>query len=235
MKELSLPGLAQGCSRESNRFFDREPYDPRFCYELFRRALEENNQMAWRFLFDQYRPLVASWVQRQPAFGYSGEELDYFVNGAFTRLMKAIPPSRFPSFKNLKKILRYLQLCTTSELNDHLRSFKGEEPHSLEEASVPLDVAPDDVEKSAIELSERNALWALVRACARSESEFLVLYASYRLGLKPRQIYERFPEQFSNVDRIYRIKENFLARLRRDPQLRALFDGDDADSLPRNE
>jgi hypothetical protein len=41
--------------------------------------------------------------------------------------------------------------------------------------------------------------------------------------MKPSEIYREYPQTFRDVKEIYRIKENILARLRRDKELQAFF------------
>jgi hypothetical protein len=49
------------------------------------------------------------------------------------------------------------------------------------------------------------------------------VYASFALGLKPREIYARSGGLFDDVKEVYRVKENVLARLRRDPELKKIL------------
>lgn len=221
-QQLTLAILAQRCARESDRFFNQEANDPRYCFELFRRALVHRDNLAWQLIFAQYRPLVVSWVERQPVYPITGEEVDYFVNGAFTRMMKAIDPEDFERFDNLRSLLGYLQLCVASEVHDFGRSLKDTVP--LDKVDFLADIAPDDVEESAAERSGRDAIWQAVQANMKDDTEFLVVYASYVLGLKPRQLLKKYPEHFPNVQRIYRIKENVLARLQRDSRMQELYE-----------
>lgn len=220
----SLAALSRRCREESDRFFARRQHDPAFCFELFRRALVEGSEMAWRLIFSQYRPLVASWVERQPAFHMTGEEADFFINGAFARLMRAITPESFAGFQNLKSILGYLQLCVVSEVNDHARAQRGADTLSLEQINIAGYSADDDVEQMALEDAERSELWSVIRSSITDDTELLVVYASYVLGIKPRQLAERYPDRFDSVQRVYRIKENVLARLRRDPRLQSFWE-----------
>jgi hypothetical protein len=57
----------------------------------------------------------------------------------------------------------------------------------------------------------------------QSEQERRVIYGSFALALKPREIYAQSGELFDDVKEVYRIKENVLARLRRDAELRKLL------------
>ena len=46
-----------------------------------------------------------------------------------------------------------------------------------------------------------------------------MVYGSFVLALKPRELYAQFRETFRDVKEVYRVKENVLARLRRDAEL----------------
>jgi len=219
---LSLDGLTQHCAEESDHFFHRRDNDPRYCFELFRRAVVEHNQRAWTFLCENYRPLVSGWVRRNRAFAAAGEEIDYFVNGAFAKMWSAMSAEKFDSFPDLKSLLRYLQLCVGSVVTDYARSTEYYEmledlPPGVEEAT---DVQVEDV---ALERTQRNVFWQAVGQRLNDDKERMVLHYSYVVGFKPSQIYEEKQDLFEDVREIYRIKENVLARLRRDSELQELL------------
>ena len=69
----------------------------------------------------------------------------------------------------------------------------------------------------------RQALWEKITTRLCGEKERRTVYGSFVLGLKPRQLYNQFPETFQGVNEIYRVKENVLARLRRDDELAKLL------------
>lgn len=225
LRSLTLSGVAQRCAEESDHFFHRRDHDPRFCFELFRRAIEERNEGAWSFLCDQYRPLVAGWVKRNEAFFGSKEGVSYFVNGAFAKMWSAVTPKKFADFDDLKSLLRYLQLCVSSVIMDHVRSVDYHErledlPPNVEEATGI------GVEQRALARAERDNFWQAISARLKDEQERLVVYYSYLVGFKPSQILEHRPDAFADVREIYRTKENVLARLRRDDALKELFSPD---------
>ncbi len=120
LQALTISGISHRCAQESDRFFNRQAYDPRFCYELFRRAILLRNELAWARIFAQYQRLVSHWVERNAAFASSGEDVVYFVNRAFEKMWLGITPKKFETFPDLKSILRYLQMCVHSVLIDFL-------------------------------------------------------------------------------------------------------------------
>lgn len=222
---LALPAIAHRCAAETERFFRREPHDPRYCFELFRRALFERNSRASDLVYRHYHNLVAGWVARHPAFPHAGEEAQYFVNRAFEKLWVGITPEKWPRFPDLKAILRYLQMCVHSAIIDYSRTVEATE--SLDEAQEALGepailADPVDATATILENDERRELWRLVNARLVDERERVLIYASFTLALKPREVCDQYPALFGDVREVYRTKENVLQRLRRDPELRKL-------------
>jgi hypothetical protein len=225
---LTLTGIAHRCTQETERFFQRQSHDPQYCFELFRRAIVNRNQRAWELVYAQYRPLVAAWVERHSAFADSGEEIQYFVNRAFEKMWMALAPGKFSHFSNLKCLLRYLQMCVHSAILDQVRvaerSVVGMDYETLaagDSAGEPI------VENQALDQVHCQELWREIDAQLRDERERRVVYGSFVLALKPREVYAQFRETFRDVNDVYRVKENVLARLRRDAGLQR-FLGEDA-------
>jgi hypothetical protein len=225
---LSLTSIARRCAQESDLFFRRQPHNPRYCYELLRRAILERDQHAWELIYAQYRPLVMGWVARHPAFSASGEDLDFFVNSTYGKFWSALSPDKFERFPDLKSVLRYLQMCVHSVIIDHGRMAALPvlrlEP---EIAMLGDDLKQDDVMHQTIALVQRQQFWHWIEARLRNEKERRVIYGSFFLALKPREIYKQYRSLFQDVGEVHRIKENLLARLRRDPELSKML-GEDA-------
>jgi DNA-directed RNA polymerase specialized sigma24 family protein len=223
---FTVAGIAHRCAQETQRFFERLGYDARYCFELFRRAVVDRSQQAWESIYDQYRSLVGGWVQRHAAFPDAGEDVHYFVNRAFERMWLAVDPDKFQRFPDLKSILRYLQMCVHSALTDQVR--KAAAPLAdVEVERQPTGGAPANrtVEDHALHRVHRREFWREVEGRLKDEKERCVVYGAYVLALKPRQIYEHFPDTFLDVREIYRVKENVLARLRRDTELHKSLTG----------
>jgi DNA-directed RNA polymerase specialized sigma24 family protein len=220
LRALTLNGIAHRCARETELFFHRQEFDPRYCFELFRRAIVDRCQRAWEFIYDQYRPQVIGWAKRHPSFPATGEEAPYFVNRAFEKMWAALSPAKFSRFPNLQALLRYLQMCVHSAIVDSVRTTDRPAVDLPVEALAPRGSVHDPVvENQVLERMDRQELWQAIDARLRGEQERRVVYGSFVLGLKPRNLYEQFRDTFEDVHQIYRIKENLLARLRRDAEL----------------
>jgi DNA-directed RNA polymerase specialized sigma24 family protein len=223
-RRLTLTGIAHRCAQETEHFFQRRSYDPQYCFELFRRAILERNQRAWELVYAQYRPLVAGWVGRHSAFSVSGEEVQYFVNRAFEKMWAALTPGKFGHFPNLKSVLRYLQMCVHSAVLDHVRvtdqPVVGVPVEGLADESGP---SGSSAENQVLARVHRQEFWDEIKARLRNEKEHHVVYGSFVLALKPRELFAHFQETFRDVNEVYRVKENVLARLRRDAELEKLL------------
>jgi DNA-directed RNA polymerase specialized sigma24 family protein len=224
LNSMPLVDLARRCGEETERFFRRQDHHPRYCFELFRRAIATRCERAWELAYAQYRPLVAGWVGRHSAFPGSGEEVQYFVNCAFAKMWSALTPTKFARFHDLKSLLRYLQMCVHSTILDHVRSAARTVP--LEQVDWLAGQKASDnaaIEAQALDRVQRRAFWQEIDARLNTAQERRVVYDSFVLGLKPRELYARAPDLFSSVQEVYRVKENVLARLRRDSELARQF------------
>jgi hypothetical protein len=226
LEDLSLSSIAYFCARETDAFFGRRPHDPRFCFELFRRAIVERNEQAWRVVYDQYRPLVARWTERHSAFASSGEEVQFIVNGAFDRMWSALTPDRFHGFSDLRSLLRYLQMCVHSIILDLVRRTQLPLISLNHTGSNLAQISLHDSGSRPEDGIYRQEFWQAIQARLKDEQELRVVYASFVLGLKPREICARYEDLFTEVRQVYRVKENVLARLRRDPELHRALVGD---------
>lgn len=235
--ELSLlpfHSLCNRCHRESERFFTQKEHDPRFCYELFRRAFVHGNQQAWGCLYEQYHKLALSWVTRHSLYASLGEEADYFINRAFEKMWQGIPAENFSKFPDLKSLLRYLQMCTHAVLVDFAR-WK-EQAHLWDRANQ-TDTGEDQFDPLATFVSEavlperalsqqemHMLLWQKLQSFCHNEKESLVIHGYFVLDLKPREIIDLYATHFADVRDVSRTKDNFLARLRRNAEFREFLD-----------
>lgn len=218
--------LLDECAENTARFFLHAQDDPSYCFELFRRALTKQDEEAWYGLIAQYTTLVGSWIQRHPAFRVSGETNEYFLNRAFEKLWLSVDAKKFKRFDGLACILRYLQMCVHSVIIDHQRANSMAALQTRLVEHIPDSHNPG-VEHRAFEQVQQERLWKYLHDTAKDEQERVCMRASFMLGLKPGQILEHFPQAFSTVDEIYLIKQNVIARIRRDPTFETLVYGND--------
>lgn len=211
IKDLDVPQLAERCQQESNRSRRNLPHDPRYCYELFHRAIAESNQAAWKAIYAQYQNLIRHWVGNP-------RDAEDLIQETLSRFSTAITPERLADFPTLGALLQYLKVTAKNLLITRRRRADRErrgldawlaeaEPRTSPGPDAPLDLEP---------------LMAEIRSRLRDPDEELVFTLTFEFDLSPQEIVARHPERFPTAQDVYRIKERFLKRLRRDPRLRRL-------------
>jgi DNA-directed RNA polymerase specialized sigma24 family protein len=211
---LDVDRLADECADHTTRFFNRATYDPGYCYELFRRAIVERNNYAWDKIYHQYQPLVVKWVINHTGLPATGEEVDYFVNGAFDRMWSAVDAEKFKQFDDLAEVLRYFKLCAHSVIVDYTR-VNPIDALDLEPFPPLLRQDLPSIEERIVGQLERQELWEAVAALMHNEKDIIVLEWSFMYDLKPSAIYAENSDRFESLDEVYRVKRNLLNRLRR--------------------
>ena len=225
---LSLSDLARSCAEETELFFQHRDHDTRYCFELFRRAIRENNQYAWEIIFNQYQSLVTGWVRQHPGFDSSGEEAQYFVTGAFAKISSILTTEKFDKFSDLQSLLRYLKMCVHSVITDYNRTTdRANLQISFEDIQFEIEATNPAPEKVVSDQLDNKTLWAQLNERLNDEKERLVIYGIFVLALKPRELCKHFKDVFTEVEEVYLIKQNVMARLRRDTEFRHYFGGDD--------
>ena len=218
---MAVEDLAKRCAQETDLFFTHHDYDSSYCFELFRRAIRNNDEQALKVVIDQYQPLVERWVDRwmakHPDFPLVNEEAQDFVAQAFERFWISFTPAKFDKSQSLAAVLRYLQMCVNGAITDAWRKLRRiqleqEMRDEEQEFSVP-ESTPED-------LLQRDEFWQLIRKKSKDPKEYTVVYASFSLALSPREILAEYPEIFSNVKEIYQCKANLLDRLERDEEIK---------------
>src|SRR5215472_4036096 len=121
---VSVTDLTRFCTEETNKFLKQVASDDCFCLELFRRAIVERNDDAWGSIYQQYAPLVLTWVtQHQSATPILGQEGSApLVNAAFAKFSQALTPAKIENFVSLAAILKYLKMCVHSVVADEVRA-----------------------------------------------------------------------------------------------------------------
>ncbi len=227
-QRMELDPLARCCAQETEHFFRDLDSDTRFCFELFRRALEGRDDRAWEAVYRQYAPMAAGWAASHPEIVRGGGETQEFVNRAFERMWAAIPPPKFQRFRDLRAVLAYLKMCVHSAIVEEARKM------SALSRVVALDALPEEVgtarhaefdspvDRMAFAREERETVWHTVDSRIQDDRERLVIHCLFELDLRPKAIFERYPHAFRDVRDIYTVRQVVLERLARDPALRAL-------------
>lgn len=224
VERLSVNELARCCSEETNKFLKQSASNDRYCLELFRRAIVQRSDDAWACIYQQYAPLVLTWVnQHQSATAMLGQDGSAsLVNAAFAKFAQALTPVKMDNFDSLAAVLKYLKMCVHSVIADEVRSRQArqyEETLELIEHEPSTEDPADDVVSSI----SAQGLWQVIQEELNGEDERMLIYLAYVHGMKPSEISNQHNRLFPSVEDVYRIKRNVLERLRRNRRLQNLF------------
>ena len=198
-----------------------EAYDvelaERDAYGLFRRAIEQRDADAWAEIVARYRPLLIAWAARCGAALRTGEACDDLADQALARAWMALSPENFSKFSGVGSLIAYLRTCVMTTVIDIERAQMVRERarYRLEVGSA---ATPEQV---VMEELDRAELWRLVSGLVETEQERIFLVERFVYGLQPQAIQLRHTNLFADVGMVYRARQNLLARLGRNPQLRS--------------
>jgi RNA polymerase sigma factor (sigma-70 family) len=217
LQDMAVEDLAQKCAQETDHFFTHHDCDSSYCFELFRRAVQNKDQRALEVVITQYQPLVTRWVKRHPDYLLINEEAQDFIAQAFERFWIFFTPAKFDKSQNLAAILRYLQMCVRGAITDAWRKYRRirleQEMRDEAQEFSQSEATPEDLLKT-------DEIWQIIKKKSKNPKEYTVVYASFRLALSPREILAEYPGVFHGIKEIYQYKANLLDRLARDDELK---------------
>jgi RNA polymerase sigma factor (sigma-70 family) len=226
LQHMAVEDLAQRCAQETDLYFTHHDYDSSYCFELFRRAIQSNDERALEVVIVQYQPLVARWVDRwmskHPDFSLVNEEAQDFIAQAFERFWVSFTPLKFEKSQSLAAVLRYLQMCVNGAITDAWRKLRRIQ---LEQETRDEEQELSDAASTPEDLLQNDEFWELIRKKTKDPKEYTVVYASFSLALSPREILAEYPGVFSSIKEIYQHKANLLDRLERDDEIKDFVQG----------
>ncbi len=226
---LSISSLSHLCRESTDRYFQQASHDDRICLELFRRAIEDQDQEAWHAIIDQYSDLVRYWVRSHNSFDSTDEDQDYFLNRAFDNFWRAFSrdPRKITRFSDIKSILQYLKLCAFTTVQEYVE--RQMRPRTLYLSNKPIEAiaVTSDPIGGLHDRMLADAIWDHVVSSLKNDQERIVATQFFLYDVKPRHIYAEHKDTFSSIDQVRRVKGNLMARLRRDKRLIALMEGFD--------
>ncbi len=219
LRQLNLKTVIEGCQAESGRPRSEETG---YCFELFRRALEEQEPGAWAAIDNQYKNLILHWIYGcTPTL--SREEAEEIGPQAWPKFWRVLRKSSRPlteRFDHVGALLNYLKQCAISVLRDYERRLQRRQKIQARlNAPEQLILHQPESEQEVLARIDRERLLELVRRWVATyvtdPQEQSVLALSFEYGLTPAQIAEQYPQQFPDVQTVRRIKERILKRAKR--------------------
>lgn len=221
-EQLTTTDLIQNTRREITQFLHKQPTGDACACELFRRAIALRDEQAWVGIYELYHVVVGSWILRQvPTL--PGNDLAVLVNEVFAKFYRSISPRKLRDFPSVRALLAYLKRCAGSVVADYRQSCLAQAQEEPWE-SVTQEPLLDNFAEAVADQLAAQEIWRIVESCVPVREERLILVMVCALGLAPRELQQRYPDLYSSVQDIYRIKRSILERLRRNKALLELVD-----------
>ena len=207
---LSVSQLAAQCLKEIDNYRRSESFTDAYGVELLRRATVLGDQEAWAYIQHCFSALMLGWLRRHPyreaACRLESEE--NYVHQAFERFWQATTLTRKVAFSTLAAALRYLHLSLNAAILDTLRASERSREVSLPEPGAPGEPYTEDVASS-------SEVWETLRTMLPDKREQRLAYLLFYCGLKAREIVHYLPQEWSDVQEIYRMRRSITERLLR--------------------
>jgi len=210
--QLSVSELAERCQKENANFQANKPGPMGFCFELFRRAVVEKSQEAWKAVYTLYRSRMLQWLSESSC---NAEDV---VHGALEKFLNAVDPETFACFAGIGTVLAYLKRCVNSVRVDRQRKAARER---LAFEAIRMNDPPlsSSLEQAAFDSIVNRECSEYIYARLKDEQERLVVRLNLEQALKPAEIVLLHPGEFPTVRDVYRVRERVIRRLSQDPVL----------------
>lgn len=223
LDQMKLSTLVVLCRDELKHARHREGSEGQHCLELLRRALVEETDEAWYIVEQCFNETIRYWIHTHPyrdVVLLRDSEENYLAQ-TYTRFWYAMREQHL-AFTSLYAALSYLRATLSGVVMDTLRSYLR-----TRSREVPLPEPGLCDELWTEETLESQSLWESLQKLLVNERERRLFSLLYYCGLKPREVVTHCPGEFTDVQEIYYVNANMIARFRRNrEQLRYLLGSD---------
>jgi hypothetical protein len=179
---------------------------------LLRRAIACGDQDAWAGFQQCLEETVLTWLHEHPSgeAACRGLREKYLVVQAFERFRLAAVQAQMP-FETLAGVLVYLCASLHGAILDTLRTLSRPR-----EVSRPMlgQIGEPSVEGVEDQI-DSNKIWEGLQTIFPRAREQRLAYLLYHCGLSPREILHCCPQEWSDVQEIYRLRRTIVERLLR--------------------
>ncbi len=174
--------------------------------ELWRRASQQGDLAAWAAFQQSLEETVLAWFHAHPSREAASrvQSESHFVARAFEQLWHLVFQGQV-ACQGLSEALVYLRASLNGAILEGLRVARREGSAS----SLPDREEP----------SESSVVWGKLQAALSNERERRLAYLLYHCGLSPAEMVCCYPQEWSEVREVARLRRSILARLIQSPLL----------------
>lgn len=213
MNSLTVEQLAEACEQENRSYSRQQASDPRYCFELLRRALLEELPQAFSTVYRIYEPMVRRWVYSHSQFNLTDENADFFTSIALSKFYFALRGAKFAQFSHLPQVMSYLKLCAHTAITQYQRDQQRLATVTLdeqEERQPATEEAPQSFED----------VWAAICEVLPDEEDQLLVDAVFIQQMKPAELAAKYPQRWDSARAVSVALQRVRRRLRTSDVLR---------------
>ncbi len=204
-RKLSENGSIAGGEQYQNKIeVNLHTFDEQFWLKKFRYALREGDQGTQRKLQQQFGPIVIQLIENHPqakaACGLHDKE--YYITETFRRFWSSSFKHQKFGMKSLLDIFSYLHNCLNGIILETLRQSSC--PQNVSYANVAVVIGP---EQNDIDRMRKG-----IESKLSNERERRVAFLLFQCALKPREIIDNYPDEFSDAREISHIRRNIMGQ-----------------------
>jgi hypothetical protein len=169
--------------------------------ELLRRASTHGDLQAWAAFQQSLEDTVLTWLHEHPvceaACRLQSER--HFVALAFERLRQAAVQGQVIC-ETLSEVLMFLRASLNGAILETLRV--SEHPGAVSSPQSDVEDRPN-----------RSEIWDTLQARLSNQREQRLAHLLYHCGMEPAEIVHCCPQEWSDVQEIYRLRRTILERI----------------------
>ena len=152
--------------------------------------------------------MVRGWLRRHPQREVACrlESEENYVAQTFERFWQATAFNQRVEFSTLAAALQYLRASLHGAILDMLRAYARPREVSLPGPGEPGEPLVEDS-------TDNSEVWESLQMILSNPREQRLAYLLFHCGLKPREIVRFCPQEWSDVQEIYRLRRNIMERL----------------------
>jgi hypothetical protein len=168
----------------------------------------QGNQEAWECVQQCFGGMVRVWLRRHPKRDAACrlEREENYVAQAFERFWQATALNQRVEFGTLAAALQYLRASLNGAILDMLRAYARPREVSLPGPGEPGEPLVEDS-------TDASEVWEILGMILSNPREQRVAYLLFYCGLKPREIVRFCPQEWGDVQEIYRLRCTIMERL----------------------
>jgi hypothetical protein len=178
-----------------------------YSLQLLRRAIACGDQDAWVEFQQCLEETVLTWLHEHPSreAACRGLSEKHLVAQAFEGFRQAAVQTQM-AFETLAGVLVYLRASLHGAILDTLRTLSRPR-------EVLRSVLGQAGEPRVEDQIDSNETWEVLQTLLPSAREQRLAYLLYHYGLGPREILHCYPQEWSDVQEIYRLRRTIIERL----------------------